>query len=336
MVERVLQHPGGWTNPNGEFLLVALYLTERDVVGLLSMEDALQAVEDGFAALARGEASNIPRSRFPLPGGAFNVMSAAAPGLGVMGLKTYGTSGGSATFHVQLSSTDTGELLAIIEASALGQLRTGAASGVATRHMAREDASTVGIIGAGRQAEAQLRAVCLVRDIRRVGVYSPTAERREAFAARMAARLGIEARPVDSAEACVRDSDIVVTITSSSEPVVEGRWIEAGTHINAAGANHWLRRELDQEAVEKTSVIVVDDLAQARVECGDLMHPVDRGVLTWEQVRSLAEVVAGVTPGRRREEDVTLFESQGIALEDIAAGARVYRLALEKGVGKEL
>ena len=311
---------------------MALYLTEQDVVGLLSMEDALQAVEDGFAALALGEASNVPRSRLPLPRGAFTVMSAAAPGLGVMGLKTYAAS----AFHVQLSSTATGELLAIIEAYALGQLRTGAASGVATRHMARENASTVGIIGAGRQAEAQLRAVCLVRDIRRVKVFSPTAERREAFASRMAARLGIEVSAVGSAETCVRDSDIVVTITSSTEPVVQGRWIEPGTHINAAGANHWLRRELDQEAVRKASVIVVDDLVQAKGECGDLMYPVESGILRWEQVRSLAEVVAGVAPGRRREQDVTLFESQGIALEDIAVGARVYHLAREKGVGREL
>jgi ornithine cyclodeaminase/alanine dehydrogenase-like protein (mu-crystallin family) len=315
---------------------VALYLTERDVIALLSMEDAVQAVGDGFAALARGEASNMPRSRLPLPHGAFNVMSAAAPGLGVMGLKTYGTAGGGPTFHVQLSSTSTGELLAIIEASALGQLRTGAASGVATRHMAREDASSVGIVGAGRQAEAQLRAVCLVRDISRVSVFSPTAERRQAFASRMAAGLGVDVTAVGSAEACVRGSDIVIAITSSTEPVVEGRWIDAGTHVNAAGANHWLRRELDHEAVVKASMIVVDDLEQARGECGDLMHPVERGILRWEQVRSLADVVAGVVPGRRREDEITLFESQGIALEDIAVGFTVYSLAREQGVGREL
>ena len=314
-----------------------LYLTEADVTGLLTMGDAITAVAAGFKALADGQASNVPRTRLQLPNGAFNMMSAAAPGLGVMGLKAYGVGGGRrGGFHVQLSSIETGELLAIMEASALGQIRTGAASGVATRHMARDDASTVGVIGAGYQSRSQLEAVCRVRDIARIKVFSPTKTRRDAYALEMGERLGVEAAAVGDAETCVRDSDIVLVITSASEPVIQGEWIAPGTHVNAAGANSRTRRELDVEAVRRANVIVVDDIAQAETECGDLLSAVEAGAVRWEHVRGLAEVVGGVTPGRKSPSDVTLFESQGIALEDIAVAKHVYEQAKLQGVGVEL
>ena len=310
-----------------------LFLTEVEVDGLITMRDAIESVEAGFMAMSQGAASNLPRQRLRLPIGAFNIMSAAVPALGVMGLKAYGGGRGRPTFHIQLSSAETGELLAIIEASRLGQLRTGAASGVATKYMARADASTVGIIGAGNQAKTQLEAVCRVREISRVTVFSRASERRESFASNMSSNLGIQVTPVESAESCVGDSDILMVITNASEPVLDGRWVEPGTHINAAGANSWNRRELDDEAVSRASVIVVDDIEQARIECGDIMHAADGGFVRWEQVRALSDVVGGTTPGRISEDDITLFESQGIALEDIALGARVYELALEQGVG---
>ena len=316
---------------------MALFLTEADVVDLLTMDNALDAVEEGFKSQADGKASNSPRSRLRLPGGVFNFMSAVAPGLGVLGLKAYSiTRDSPAKFYVQLSSSKTGELLALIQASDLSQIRTGAATGIATRYMAREDASTVGIIGSGYQARTQLEAVCRVRDIRTVKVFSPTREHRERFAADMAARLIAGIRPVDTSEECARDSDVVVAITSSSTPVLDGEWISPGTHVNAAGANHWRRRELDDEAIKRSDVIVTDDLQQAMIECGDLINPVERGLLRWEQVRNLADVVAGSASGRNSDTDVTLFESQGIALEDIAVGIRVYEMALEKGIGQEL
>lgn len=310
-----------------------LYLTEVDIDHLITMRDAIESVEAGFMAMSRGEASNLPRQRLRLPNGAFNLMSAAIPALGVMGLKAYGGGRGRPKFHIQLSSTETGELLAIIEASRLGQLRTGAASGVATNYMARADASTVGIIGAGNQAKTQLEAVCQVREISGVTVFSRTAERRKSFASEMSSKLGIQVTPVDSAESCAGHSEILLVITNASEPVLDGSWVEPGTHINAAGANSRSRRELDDEAVRRASVIVVDDIDQARIECGDIMHAVDGGLVRWEQVRALSDVVGGTTPGRNSEFDITLFESQGVALEDIALGARVYELALERGVG---
>lgn len=310
-----------------------LYLTEDDVLGLITIDDAIEAVQAGFAAWARGEASNLPRQRVRLPNGEFNMMSAAAPGLGVMGLKAYG--GGSRSgFHVQLSSTDTGELLAIIEASRLGQLRTGAASGLATRHMARADASTVGVLGAGYQARTQLEAVARVRRITSAKVFSPTQRRRQSYASEMSTCLGFEVTPVETAESCVRGSDIVIVVTNASTPVLNGSWLESGTHVNAAGANSHRRRELDDDAVKKASIVVVDDLDQARIECGDIIHAADLGVMRWEQVRSLAEVVGGVTPGRSSDEEITLFESQGVALEDVALAATAHQMALERGVGE--
>lgn len=316
---------------------MALLLTEQDVVGLLTMDAALEAVEEGFRLQAEGKATNSPRSRMRLPNGAFIFMSAAAPGMGVMGLKTYGaTQGHRVRPYVQLSSTETGELLALIEASALGRIRTGAASGVATKYMAREDASTVGIIGVGEQAGTQLEAVCRVRDIRAVKVFSRTPERRESFAGEMGQQLGIDVVAAASADACVNGSDIVIVITDSSSPVLNGEWLSAGVHVNAAGANHWMRRELDDEAVRRSSVIVVDDVEQAKIECGDLIYPIEQGIIRWEQVRSLSEVVAGRAQGRVTADNITLFESQGIALEDIAAGVRIYELAKGRGMGREL
>jgi alanine dehydrogenase len=316
---------------------LALFLTEKDVSSLLTMDMALDVVEEAFRLQAEGKATNNPRSRMRLPGGAFHFMAAAAPGLGVMGLKAYAISqNAQPRFYVHLSSADTGELLAIIEASRLGQVRTGAASGVATRHMARKDASTVGIIGCGYQAHTQLEAVCRVREIRAARVFSRTPEHRERFASEMSVRLGIAVTAVDSAEVCVRGSEIVITVTSSSTPVLSGEWLSPGAHVNAVGANHWLRRELDDEAVRRANVVVADDIEQAKIECGDLIYPIERGILRWEQVHSLSDVVAGRAMGRANEGDITLFESQGLALEDIAVGIRVYRLARERGIGREL
>ncbi len=301
------------------------------------MDVALSAVEEGFKHQAAGTATNSPRSRIRIEGGFFNFMSAAAPGLGVMGGKSYGAIGAKLLhFYIQIFSSEDGELLAVFEASRLGQMRTGAASGVATRYMAREDARSVGIIGAGYQARTQLEAVCRVRDIESAQVYSRTPERREKFANEMGDRLGIDLRAVDSAEECARGSDIVVTMTSSSRPVLNGEWLSPGTHVNAAGANHWMRREIDDDAVTRADIVVADDVEQARVECGDLLQPIERGLLQWREVLDLHQVVSGEAQGRAGDDQITLFASQGMALEDIAVGARLYQMAVEQGVGAEL
>lgn len=317
---------------------MAIYLTEADVNEVLDMDTALEAVEQAFALLADGGAANSPRARLRLPeGGAFNFMCAAAPAAGVFGLKAYGVvPGNRVKFFVQLFSAETGELLALIEASDLGQIRTGAASGVATKHMANPDAATAGVIGSGYQARTQLEAVCKTRPIASANVYSRSAERRERFAARMSAELGIAVSPVESGEECVADADVVITMTSAGRPVLQGEWLRAGTHINAAGANHWMRRELDGAAVRRADIIAVDDLEQAKAECGDLIYPVETGAIRWEDALRLADIVAGNAAGRTSPEQITLFESQGIAAQDITTGMRVYEAALERGLGTPL
>lgn len=316
---------------------MAIFLTEKDVNEILTMDIALETVEESFKLLAEGTATNSPRSRLRLPNGVLNFMAGAAPGAGVMGFKSYGVARGyPVRFYVQLSSTETGDLLAVIEASGLGQIRTGAASGVATRHMAREDASSVGIIGSGSQARTQLEAVCKVREVTSARVYSRKPENRDKFASDMSAALGIDVKAVESGEACVKDADIVITMTSTSRPVLEGEWLSPGTHINAAGANHWMRRELDGEAVRRSDVIVTDDIEQAKLECGDLIYPIEFGTIRWEQVINLSNIVGGITKGRNSAEDITLFESQGLALEDLTTGMRVYTIARERGIGHQL
>jgi ornithine cyclodeaminase/alanine dehydrogenase-like protein (mu-crystallin family) len=231
---------------------------------------------------------------------------------------------------------ESGQLLACMEAGRLGQIRTGAASGLATRHMARPDAATVGIIGSGFQASTQLEAICAVRPIQQARVYSRRPERREEFARQMSERLNLEVAAVGSAQECVSGADVVVTITSAREPVLQGEWLAAGAHVNAAGGNHWMRREIDEAAVTRSQVIVVDDLDQAKLECGDLLWPEARGAFRWDMAHELQEVVAGRVAGRPSDQAITLFESMGVALEDIAAAQLVYHKAREQGIGQEL
>lgn len=312
---------------------MALYLTEQDVRQVLTMDLAIQAVERAFRDWGEGKAQNLPRRRLRAGRGGLMIMAAAAPGMGAMGYKAYGA---GARMKVFLYSAETGQLLAIMEANGLGQVRTGAASGVATRYMARQDAAVVGLIGAGFQARSQLEAVCAVRSIRRVQVYSRTAERRAAFAQEMEAALRVEVVPVESAPAAVQGADIVITATNARDPVLEGAWLEPGQHINAIGANSLTRRELDEAAVARAEVVAADSREQAALECGDIVFAIDRGFLRWEQVYELADIVAGYRPGRRSREGITLFESQGLALEDVAAAMVAYERARERGLGQEL
>ena len=273
-----------------------------------------------------------------MPGGFFHFMAAADGGQGVFGYKAYPSFAGpgGAKMMVMLYDYESGQLLACMEAGRLGQIRTGAASGLATRYMARCAASTVAVIGSGFQARTQLEAVCAVRDIKLARVFSRRQERREDFAQRSSDRLGVDVQPVDSAQECVEGADIIIAITSAREPVVMGEWLAEGTHINAAGGNHWQRREVDEAAVLRSELIVVDDLEQAKIECGDLMWLEARGSFRWGMAHELSDVVAGRVPGRLSPEGVTLFESMGLALEDIAAAELVYRKAKEQGIGVEL
>ena len=315
---------------------MALLLNESEVTLLLPMSLALEAVEEVFRWHGEEKLTNKPRVRVPVPGGLLHVMPAALPESRVMGLKSYATVRGGTKFVVLLFSAETGALLAIIEADRLGQMRTGAASGVATKHLARPDADRVGCYGTGWQARSQLEAVCAVRRVREVRVFGRDPDRRARFAEEMSALLDVPVVAVERPEVAARDASILITITSSRTPVLEGRWIAPGAHVNAAGSNGLQRAELDVEAVRRAGLIVTDSVEQARVECGDLVAALEQGVIRWDDVRELGEVVAGRRPGRTGPEQITLFESQGVAMEDIAVAVRLVARARERRVGTEI
>ncbi len=313
-----------------------LRLTEDDVKRLLTMEDALREVEAALRDLGEGKAENQPRQRVRGPHTVLNVMPASWPGRGYFGFKYYTVSREAARFWVHLFDANTGSLLAVLEANRLGQMRTGAASGIATKYLARSDASIVGILGAGWQAESQLAALCAVRRISAVRCYSRTESKRLAFAERMSSALGVDATPAVSPDKAVRGAEIVVAATTSATPVVQGEWLEPGAHINAMGANRLEARELDDAAVRRCSLIVADSVDQARWEAGDLAGPVSQGVLRWDRISDLGQLVAGKGPRRTRREEVTLFKSLGLAIEDVAVAAFVYERARKEGLGTEV
>jgi len=313
-----------------------LLLRENHVTELLDIETAIAAIEEVLRDQAEGQATNRPRSRVATPTSQLHVMSAGDRRLGVYGLKAYSASRKGARFLVLLYESETGDLLAMIEADRLGQMRTGAASGVATKYMARADADTVGIYGTGWQAESQLMAVCAVRAIKSINVYGRDAERREAFARKMTALLRVEVTAAASPEETACGKSIVITATNAREPVLKGEWIEPGTHLNVAGSNFLSKAEVDVETIKRASIIAVDSIDDSKLEAGDLMPAIERGVISWESVTELGRIVAGRDHGRKNDTDITLFKSNGIALEDISTALRVYKLARERGLGEEI
>jgi len=315
---------------------MALLLREEHVTELLDIETAIAAVEEVLCDQAEGQATNRSRYRVAMPASQLHVMAAGDKRLEVTGLKVYTASRKGARFLVLLYDAESGDMLAMIEADRLGQMRTGAASGVATRHMARADADAVGIYGTGWQAESQLMAVCAVRRIKSIKVYGRNAERRKAFARKMTAALRVEVSPAETPEEAARECSIIVTATGARDPVMKGEWIGPGTHLNVVGSNFLSKAEVDVEAIKRASVIAVDSIEQSRIEAGDLMPAIERGVISWESVTELGRIVAGRDPGRKSDDDITLFKSNGIALEDISTARRVYNLARERGVGEQI
>jgi ornithine cyclodeaminase/alanine dehydrogenase-like protein (mu-crystallin family) len=314
--------------------MAVLLLAEDDVRRLLTMDVALDAVESGLKKLALDEAENVPRTRCRTDHVMLHVMSAAAKGVGFLGYKVYTTSKQGARFHVGLFDGRTGELVALIEADYMGQMRTGAASGVATKQLAKPQAASVGIYGAGKQARTQLQAVCAVRPIERVAVFSRSEDSRRRFADEMSQKCGVEVVPVDRPELAARGQEIVITATSAIEPVLRGEWLEDGTHLNVVGSNFLSKAEIDVATVRRATRIVVDSKEQCKLEAGDLVPAVEAGVLHWSDVVELGAVLAGQAPGRGGPADVTLFKSVGLAIEDVATAARVYAAAKEQGVGR--
>jgi ornithine cyclodeaminase len=312
------------------------YLTESDIQKLLTMPIALEAMEEAHKALAEHKAVDVPRARIHLPTGTQHVLQAAAPELGYVGFKYYYTRPSGKSFYVHLMNTESGKLDAIIEAIWMSMVRTGAASGVATDHLAVRDAGVLGQIGAGFQGESQLEAVCQVRKIRTAKVFSRNKDKLAAFCDRMSKKTGIEVRPAESAEAAVRGAHVVNVITKSAEPVLKGEWLEAGQHVNAAGSNALTRREIDAAAVRKCDIITVDGRGTAEKECGDLLPAVEKGWLRWSHLTEIGEIIAKKHPGRTSEKQVSLYESHGMGLQDLWVGVKMLKLARERNVGTEL
>jgi len=307
-----------------------LFLTEADVAELLSPADAVDVIEGCFRRLAAGNVENRPRYRLGLSGGALAVMAASDRELGYAGAKVYAGFRAGASFAVLLFRADAPELVAVLEADALGRLRTGAASGVAARHLARSGATTLGVIGCGKQAETQVACVRAgAPGIERVVAYCRTEESLREFCDRHGAEAGESAR---DAAAC----DVVVTVTTSPDPVLRGEWLREGALVCAVGANDGRRRELDNVVLQRAAFVCCDSVEDARLESADLIEPVATGVLDWLEVHELQEVVAGETSGRQLDDDIVVFKSNGLAAWDVAAAAAVVELARERGAGREL
>ncbi len=315
---------------------MALLIREKEVARLLPMRDAIVAVEAALREHAEGRAFCVPRARARLPTGLLHTLSASLPSQDACGLKVYTSTSSGTRFMVLLFSANEGKLLAILEAERLGQIRTGAATGVATRLLARRDARVLALLGSGFQAETQLEACAVARELEEVRVWSRRSESAAQFCERMAPRLGLHVHAVATAQEACRGADLIVTATTAREPVLLGAWIEPGVHINAVGSNHARRRELDAEAVRRCGLVTTDLLDQARLESGDLIEAAREAALDWAKVTTLGAVLIGRAAGRASDEQCTLFKSNGIALEDVAAAALVYRRALDAGAGERI
>ena len=315
----------------------ALYLNEEDVAWLLDINAAIECVENAFRQLGQERAENQPRRRVAGGSGSIlHTMSAGLSSAGFVGYKAYVTTPTGARFQFALFDATTGQPAAIIEANLLGQMRTGAASGVATKFMARPDAKVVGCFGTGFQARSQLKAVCSVRRIERVEVYGRDDSRRRLFAEEMSELCGVPVIAVHSPAEAAAEKDIVICATTSRTPLFDGHSLLEGTHINAIGSNFLSKAEIDVTTIRRADHIVCDDLEACKLEAGDFVPALEDGSLDWPRVFELADVVQERQTGRAKSEDITLFKSVGLALEDLAVAVRVVQRACEEGLGQPL
>ena len=313
-----------------------LLLTDKEVNELMSMPQCIDTVEDAFRQVGEGKAWNRPRSRIRMPRGFHHLMAGYLADSEVFGVKTYTSFRAGTRFITMLYDANNGDLLATLQGGRIGQMRTGAVSAIGTKYMSRENSVNVGMIGAGFQARGQIEGICAVRKIKSVKVFDQSLEFAEKMTQEMSVQLGVDMNVVPTAEEAVSDVDIVITMTTSRAPVLLGEWLKPGQHINAAGSNHWIRQEVDDNVIKIADRIVVDSKEDAQIEAGDLLFPIERGRVMWSGIHELSDLVVGHLKGRESDEEITLLESQGIALSDIAAANFVYQRAKEQGLGLEL
>ena len=321
-----------------------LSITEEDVAKLkLSMPTVISVIEETFRMAGEGTAENPPRSRMLFRNGFMQFGPAALHSRRLAGFKLWANFGrgdgvkkSSGYGHTYLYDMDSGELMAVVQAGIIGKLRTGAQTGVAVKYLAPADAKTVGIFGGGTIAEGQLEAVCAVRPIEKILVYTRTAQNREAFCRRMADKLNVDVQPVAEPQAALRDVDIVITATTASSPILFGDWLKGHKLVVAAGANHWYKREIDGAVIERAAMVVTDDLDQSKMESGNLIWAVDHGIIGWKKIRELGEFVAGRAALPRIDGGYILFGSHGIAATQVTIAAKAYELAKAAGLGRQI
>ncbi|MCA1645875.1 MAG: ornithine cyclodeaminase family protein [Chloroflexi bacterium] len=312
---------------------MALLIREEEVRDLLTMAEASAVVEEAFRQLGQGKAFNNPRTRVKLGGEILHVLPAALPEMDALGLKSYTAFRGGIRFLVLLYSASTGELKALVQAQRLGELRTAAVAAVAIKYMAREDSTRGAVFGTGNIGRAMLEAMVNVRQFQQIKVLNTRLERLPAYCAEMSERLGVDVVPGTDAADAIRDADVVVTCTTARDPVFDGRQLRPGTTVVAAGSNLLQKREIDSTVVRRAARIVVDAVDQAQLEAGDLFQPIDSGHLHWSQVHELSEVLLGKLAGREAADEINLFKSVGLGVQDMALAASVYEAAARAGVG---
>lgn len=312
------------------------YLNNDELRSIVSIDEARLAIDELFRLEADGGAENHPTTELTIPNGFFRIKAGVAYGVKSFGFKAYGGIQRAGRYLVFVYNLETGVWEGLVEARALTEIRTGAVSAVGTQYMARDDSETIGMIGSGREARAQAAAICAVRPIKTIKVWSRSEENRQSYASDVSEKLGVKVVPVESAEDAVRDTDIVVTITSARDPIVAGDWLRKGTFICAVGATTPERRELHSDAVDRASRVVVEHLPQAQGECGEILDAVERGTMSWDEVIELKHIVSGRVPGRENADEINLFDTIGVGTEDIAIAAYAIRKARNEGAGREI
>lgn len=311
-----------------------LWITEADVTALLDMPGAIRALSDGLRAEARGVAANMTKTHVEWGDHAtLHAIGAAFPEAGVVGTKTWAHTPGGATPLLVLFDSQNGSLQAIIEAFALGQFRTGAASGVATAALADPGADELAIIGTGKQAITQVAAVAAVRALRLVRIFGRDAERREQFAARVREELGLETVAALSVAEAVRGAGIVTAVTRAREPFLTAAILDRGTHVNAVGAIVPSGAEVASDVLARCSQVVVDSVSQAQRLSSELIGYFGSTPSGWDRVAPLSRIVKDGTR-RSTGDDLTLFKALGMGISDLALGIDVYRQAGARGMGR--
>ena len=323
-----------------------LLLSRKDIESFFTMKMCMDAVEKAFAGLAAGNANMPQRTPIALPekSGLALFMPAHIKDLGALGAKIVTVYHNNVQKHqlpavlgtILLLDEQTGFPIAVMDGGFITAMRTGAASGVATKHMARKDAAVGMILGTGVQGFAQVLAIHEARPLRKLLAWSIDAlETRQAFASRISRKIGIPVELADEPAAAVRQSDVVVLATSAAEPVVDGSWFMPGTHVNGIGSHTPKMRELDTQTVQRSRV-VCDHTDACKAEAGDFIIPVQAGEWSWDKVAgNLGDVILGKVPGRTSPEEITLFKSVGLAIQDVSAARAVYDEAVKQGVGTE-